>query len=77
MEKLKIVQMDLGRQKETLAEIVHFFDFAKKYGVEPWVYYKNENAAVYDAAIESGARLFTANDSAWAMEYLRKKGLHR
>ena len=32
MEKLKIVQMDLGRQKETLAEIVHFFDFAKKYG---------------------------------------------
>ena len=32
MEKLRIVQMDLGRQKETLAEIVHFFDFAKKYG---------------------------------------------
>ena len=30
MEKLRIVQMDLGRQKETLAEIVHFFDFAKK-----------------------------------------------
>jgi len=54
-----------------------FFDFAKKYGVEPWVYYKNENTAVYDAAIECGARLFTANDPAWAMEYLRKKGLHR
>jgi hypothetical protein len=32
MEKLKIVQMDLGRQKETLLEICHFFDFAKKYG---------------------------------------------
>ncbi len=32
MEKLKIVQMDLGRQKETLKEICNFFDFAKKYG---------------------------------------------
>ena len=32
MEKLKIVQMDLGRQKETFAEILRFFDFAKKYG---------------------------------------------
>ena len=32
MEKLKIVQMDLGRQKETFAEICKFFDFAKKYG---------------------------------------------
>ena len=32
MEKLKIVQLDLARQKETLDEIFRFFDFAKKYG---------------------------------------------
>ena len=32
MEKLKIVQMDLGRQKESIAQILKFFDFAKKYG---------------------------------------------
>ena len=27
-------------------------------------------------AIENGAMLFTANDPAWVMEYLRSKGLH-
>ena len=27
-------------------------------------------------AIANGAQLFTANDPAWAMEYLRSKGLH-
>ena len=32
MEKLKIVQLDLGRQKEPIAQILRFFDFAKKYG---------------------------------------------
>ena len=53
------------------------FDAVKAYGVEPWVYYKGENPAEYDAAIENGARLFTANDPAWAIEYLRKKGLHK
>ena len=52
------------------------FDFARSYGVEPWVYF-NENADAYDAAIENGAVLFTANDPAWAMEHLRKKGLHQ
>lgn len=53
------------------------FDFALSYGVEPWVFYANESEELYDAAILNGARLFTANDPAWAMNYLRKKGLHK
>ena len=52
------------------------FDFALSYGVEPWVFYSKESAELYDAAIANGARLFTANDPAWAMNYLREKGLH-
>lgn len=53
------------------------FDFARGCGVEPWVFYANESAELYDAAIANGARLFTANDPAWAMNYLREKGLHQ
>ncbi|MBP3646559.1 MAG: glycerophosphodiester phosphodiesterase family protein [Clostridia bacterium] len=53
------------------------FDMVKAYGVEPWVYYKEEHPEEYDAAIENGARLFTANDPAWAIGYLRQKGLHK
>ena len=52
------------------------FDFCKSYGVEPWVYYKQEDPALFDEAIANGAMLFTANDPAWAIEYLRSKGLH-
>ncbi len=54
-----------------------YFDFAKAYGVEPWVYYSMESAELYDEAIANGARLFTANDPAWAINYLRSKGLHK
>ncbi len=32
MEQLRIVQMDLGRQKEPIDKILAFFDFVKKYG---------------------------------------------
>jgi glycerophosphoryl diester phosphodiesterase len=52
------------------------FDFALSYGVEPWVFYSPDTPEVYDAAVENGAILFTSNDPAWAMEYLRSKGLH-
>lgn len=52
------------------------FDFAKSYGVEPWVYYPKDTPEVYDQAIANGAVLFTSNDPQWAMEYLRSKGLH-
>lgn len=53
------------------------FDFALSYDVEPWVFYGTESAELYDQAIANGARLFTANDPAWAMNYLRAKGLHK
>lgn len=54
-----------------------FFDFAKSYNVEPWVYYKEDSPAIYEEAIANGAVLFTSNDPKWAMDYLRAKGLHR
>ncbi len=52
------------------------FDFAKAYGVEPWVYYPVDTPEVYDESIANGAMLFTSNDPKWAMDYLRSKGLH-
>ena len=52
------------------------FDFAKEYGVEPWVYFPMDEAELYDEAIENGTMMFTANDPKWAMDYLRAKGLH-
>lgn len=53
-----------------------WFDFARKCGVEPWVYYPKESEESYAKSIENGAVLFTANDPAWAIEYLRARGLH-
>ena len=52
------------------------FEFAKAYGVEPWVYYSVDTPEVYDKSIENGAVLFTSNDPEWAMNYLRERGLH-
>lgn len=54
-----------------------FFDFAKSYGVESWVHYPNEDEELYSAALENGAMLFTANDPAWTMQFLRRRGLHK
>lgn len=53
------------------------FALCKDYGAEPWVYFPYDSPAVYDRALDSGAMLFTSNDPAWAIEYLRSKGLHR
>ncbi len=64
-----------GSKSEPVCEKRHF-DVVKSYGVEPWVYYK-EDANLYDQAIENGAKLFTANDPAWAIQHLRSKGLHK
>ena len=52
------------------------FDLAKQYGVEPWVYFKEDTPELTDEAIEKGAMLFTSNDPKWLMEYLASKGLH-
>lgn len=53
------------------------FRLCADYGAEPWVYYKEDTPALYDLSLERGARLFTSNDPAWAMAYLREKGLHQ
>lgn len=65
-----------GSKEEPVSEKRHF-DAVKAYGVEPWVFYHVEDEQLYDAAIENGAMLFTSNDPAWSMSYLKSKGLHR
>ncbi len=52
------------------------FDLCKSYGVEPWVFLREESQEFYDLALENGAMLFTSNDPQWAMQYLHSKGLH-
>ena len=64
-----------GSRQEPVAEPGRF-DFCKACGVEPWVYYSVDTPELYDAALARGAMLFTSNDPAWAMSYLRGKGLH-
>lgn len=64
-----------GTRAEPVCEKKHF-DAVRAYGVEPWVYLKEENEALYDQALERGAVLFTANDPAWALGYLGSRGLH-
>lgn len=64
-----------GTRVQPVVEKRHF-DFAREYGVEPWVYYPVDTPGLYDQSIENGAVLFTSNDPKWAMDYLRGKGLH-
>lgn len=57
---------------------VRFFELAKAYGVEPWVYLgRQETPSTVDQALEAGAMLFTSNDPAGLMRYLNEKNLHR
>lgn len=46
------------------------FDKALESGVEPWVFYHEENIDTYRMAAERGAVLFTANDPKRAIEIL-------
>lgn len=48
------------------------FNEAISYGVEPWVYYPEEDETVYKKSVENGAVLFTANDPKRAIEILNK-----
>ncbi len=54
----------------------NFFSTAMKYGVEPWVFFREDTPELTDEALEKGAMLFTSNDPKWLMDYLREKGLH-
>ena len=65
-----------GFQNQPVVDKLHF-DVVKQYGVEPWVYYKEDTPELVDASIENGAMLFTSNDPKWLMDYLRQKGLHK
>lgn len=53
------------------------FDTIIAYGVEPWMYFKVDTPELIDEALANGTRLFTCNDPAWTLDYLRSKGLHQ
>lgn len=51
------------------------FDYAVSRGVEPWVYYPDENPEIYRLAIAYGAVGLTANDPQKAHEILKELGV--
>lgn len=52
------------------------FDALLAAGVEPWVCYGNDALESYEAAINNGAMLITANDPQKTLNYLHSRGLH-
>ena len=73
-----VVACDIAGDEKAFpnSDYKEFFDLAKKYGVEPWVYFGKDTPELTDEALEKGAMLFTSNDPQWLMDYLREKGLH-
>lgn len=51
------------------------FDYALSRGVEPWVYYPDEDKELYKLSIEHGAVGLTANDPKKAHEILKELGV--
>ena len=69
-EKALDVTVDFDIKREDLLQVIGNYDALIVRSVT------KVNEELYDAAIANGARLFTANDPAWAINYLRDKGLH-
>lgn len=53
-----------------------WYDFCRLYNVEPWACFAQNDPELFERAMENGAKLFTVNDPAWLIGYLREKGLH-
>ena len=53
------------------------FDLVSAAGVEPWCHFPGDEEEYFDGAIANGAMLFTCNDPKKALDYLRKRGLHK
>lgn len=51
------------------------FAYAASRGVEPWVFYRNEELELFKKAVDRGAVLFTANDPKKAAEILTELGV--
>jgi hypothetical protein len=75
MEKLRIVQIDLARQKETLDTVFGFFDFAKKYGYNTVALYLEDRikTAVYPYA--SDEESYSEDEARRMAEYADSIGI--
>ena len=72
MEQLKIVQIDLARQKENLAEIFRFFDFAKKYGYNAVALYLEDRIKTKTYPYASDSESYTEKDVGKIVDYADK-----
>ncbi len=61
--------------KEKIVADKEHFDYAVSRGVQPWVYYPDENPEIYHLAIAHGAVGLTANDPQKAHEILKELGV--
>lgn len=53
-----------------------YFDEAIAAGVEPWGHFPLDEIENYEAAVNNGVMLLTANDPKKAIDYLHSRGLH-
>ncbi len=61
--------------KEKIVADKKYFDMIASKGIEPWVYYPNEDPEIYRLAVERGAVGLTANDPQKAHEILKELGV--
>lgn len=52
------------------------FERAILRGVEPWCYFPNDETENYEGATQNGCMLFTSNDPAKILGWLKERGLH-
>lgn len=56
--------------------IPHRYEKAKEFGIEGWTCFDVTKEENIDLAVANGAKVILANDAAFVLEHLRKKGLH-
>ncbi|MBP3606314.1 MAG: family 20 glycosylhydrolase [Clostridia bacterium] len=73
--ELITLQMDLGRQKETVDYIKSFVDFAKKNGYNSILYYMESAVRTEDTAFLDPEKTFTLDEMAEIVAYTEGQGL--
>lgn len=75
MEQLKIVQIDLARQKENLPEIFRFFEFVKKYGYNAVALYLEDRIRTKTYPYASDSESYTEKEIGEIVDHADKLGL--
>ena len=75
MEQLRIVQIDLARQKETVEEVLKFLDFAKKYGYNAVALYLEDRIKTKVYPYASDAESYSTEEVGRITAHADKLGL--